>query len=227
MIEQAPIAKVMRSQINEAPYNPRRISEGNKKRLKKSLKEFGMVGDIVWNKRTGTLVSGHQRIAIMDGEVRGKDYEVEVRVVDLDEKQEAKLNVILNNSDTQGEYDFGAVKDLADSLGFDLSEAGFSLESLEVDFGFDTALDERAAQDIGDAKQHKLDSRASSQKAGANGEINATDANHADYGVVLVFESNAAKSSFVGKMGFAGNAKSVRADLFIATLRQKIEQGLL
>jgi hypothetical protein len=55
MILQAPTERIKRSQIDFAAYNPRRISEGNKKRLKKSLKEYGLVQDPIWNKRTGGL----------------------------------------------------------------------------------------------------------------------------------------------------------------------------
>lgn len=47
-------------------FNPRKISEDKKKSLARSLNEFGDLGVIVFNKRTGTLVSGHQRTSLMD-----------------------------------------------------------------------------------------------------------------------------------------------------------------
>ena len=114
MILQAPTERIKRSQIDFSSYNPRRISEGNKKRLKKSLKEFGLVQDPLWNKRTGRLVGGHQRVEIMDSEARGKDFEIDVKVVDLDDKAEAKLNVLLNNASAMGEFDFDAIKSLSE-----------------------------------------------------------------------------------------------------------------
>ena len=227
MIAQAPTQRILRSQIDFAYYNPRRISEGNKKRLKKSLKEFGLVQDPIWNKRSGRLVGGHQRIELMDSEAHKKDYELDVKVVDLDDDAEFRLNVILNNAGAQGEFDYQAISDAAKDFGVDLGDLGFSSEDLVVNFDFDSGLDPDAAEDIGEAKQHKLDVRAKHQQQGQDGEIGATDAKYSDFSFQLVFESNSEKSSWLGKLGFAGNSKAVKADLLIATLRQKIEQGLL
>jgi hypothetical protein len=225
MILQAPTERIKRLQIDFAAYNPRRISEGNKKRLKKSLKEFGLVQDPIWNKRTGRLVGGHQRVEIMDSEARGKNFEIDVKVVDLDDKAEAKLNVLLNNTSAMGEFDFDAIKSLSESFEIDLGEMGFSAQDLAVDFGFDSGMDASAAQDIGEAKQKKLDARAKGQKAGQAGEVGATDAKYSDFAFQVVFESNESKSTFLGKLGFAGNSKAVKADLLMAAIRSKIELG--
>jgi len=45
------------------PKNPRKISPDALDRLRKSLEQFGDLGGIVLNRRTGRLVGGHQRIA--------------------------------------------------------------------------------------------------------------------------------------------------------------------
>lgn len=56
-----------RSAIHFADYNPRKLSEESRKTLKRGIKKFGLVGGIVVNKRTGlTVVSGHQRLTVMD-----------------------------------------------------------------------------------------------------------------------------------------------------------------
>ena len=52
---------ILRSQIKEAPYNPRIIGEGAEKRLRAFIKKHGLFGTIIWNERTGNIVSGHQR----------------------------------------------------------------------------------------------------------------------------------------------------------------------
>ena len=49
--------------LSPAPYNPRRITAEAKRRLGTSLHEFGDIGGITWNRRTGHLVTGHQRVA--------------------------------------------------------------------------------------------------------------------------------------------------------------------
>lgn len=227
MIFQAPTQRIQRSQIDFAHYNPRRISEGNKKRLKQSLKEFGLVQDPIWNKRSGRLVGGHQRIEIMDSESRGKSYDIDVKVVDLDDQQEARLNVLLNNQGAQGEFDFEAVKLMAEEFQLDLGDMGFSPQDLAVDFGFDSGLDFEGSQDIGEAKQHKLEHRRKGQQAGQDGSVDATDAKYSDFSFQVVFESNSDKATFLGKLGFPGNASAVNAGLLMSAIRAKIELGTL
>lgn len=227
MIVQAPTETIKRLQIDFAAYNPRRISDGNRKRLRQSLKQFGLVQDPVWNRRTGRLVGGHQRIEIMDADAKGKDYDVLVKVVDLEDRDEAKLNVLLNNPGAQGEFDFEAIKGLAKDFQIDLGELGFSPQDLIVDFGMDSGLDNAVKTEIGEAKQHKLDSRAKHQSSGQNGEVDSTDSRYADFAFQMVFESNSEKSTFLGKLGFAGNSKAVKADVLMAAIRAKIELGML
>lgn len=59
--------ELKRSALHLAEYNPRTITDEEKKTLKRGIKKFGLVGGIVVNKQTGlTIVSGHQRISVMD-----------------------------------------------------------------------------------------------------------------------------------------------------------------
>ena len=85
--------KIKRSQIKFADYNPRIIDESNQKKLIKAIKENGLIEPLVWNKRTGVLVGGHQRLTAADKIYRKKDYDVPVAIIDVDEKTEKKLNV--------------------------------------------------------------------------------------------------------------------------------------
>ena len=48
------------------PYNPRIIGEGAEKRLRAFIKKHGLFGTIIWNERTGNIVSGHQRLKALD-----------------------------------------------------------------------------------------------------------------------------------------------------------------
>lgn len=50
------------SDLKEASYNPRWISDHRLKNLKSSIEKFGDLSGVVFNERTKTLVSGHQRI---------------------------------------------------------------------------------------------------------------------------------------------------------------------
>ena len=94
----------MRSEIDLDDFNPRTISDSNRKRLKKSIEKFGWIGAPVFNRRTGHIVGGHQRLSALDSLMGKADYELDVIEVDLSEREELKLNVALNNTDMQGDY---------------------------------------------------------------------------------------------------------------------------
>ena len=60
-----------------------------------------MVGGIVVNKRTGyTLVSGHQRLSVMDelqkynAETKDNDYHIRVDLIDVEEKEKKELLIL-------------------------------------------------------------------------------------------------------------------------------------
>ena len=52
-------------ELKAAEYNPRkdlRPGDAEYEKLKRSIQEFGYVEPVIWNKRTGTVVGGHQRL---------------------------------------------------------------------------------------------------------------------------------------------------------------------
>lgn len=53
------------SSLSVNPKNPRKISDDQLKRLKKSLEKFGDLSGIIFNVRTKKLVGGHQRIKVL------------------------------------------------------------------------------------------------------------------------------------------------------------------
>lgn len=58
------------TELNPNPKNPRKISAKKLKQLEKALAEFGDLSGIVFNKKTGQLISGHQRLkALGDAEI--------------------------------------------------------------------------------------------------------------------------------------------------------------
>lgn len=140
---------ITRDKIKTADYNPRLIDEDNLKKLTKGIREHGLVTPLVWNKRTGVLVSGHQRLAAADKIYRKKDYEVPVAIIDVDEKEEKTLNVQLNNPSMQGSWDLGALADLNadginwDDMGFNKADIEFMYDG-EVDFDGDVLDDEQS-----------------------------------------------------------------------------------
>src|SRR5688572_1371068 len=62
------VKRISISKVNPAPYNPRKdLQPGDPEyeKLKLSMAQFGCVEPLVWNKRTGNLVGGHQRFKIL------------------------------------------------------------------------------------------------------------------------------------------------------------------
>jgi DNA modification methylase len=135
----------------KAAWNPRRISSHDADQLEKSLRDFGCVQPIVWNRRTKTVLGGHQRLAVL------ARYGVErtpVSVVDLDPDRERVLNVVLNR--TGGEFDDDKLRELVEGLA---SSAPELLDGL----GF--TQDELRALEAGAGGLDELEKRATSTAA--------------------------------------------------------------
>lgn len=127
---------ISRDMIKNAPYNPRIMDAGAKKRLKRNIAKHGLVAALTWNKRTGNLVGGHQRLEQLDALEKSKDYELTVCVIDVDEREEAALNVQLNNPSMQGEWDLDKLANISEEFDLDLSDdLGFT--ETDIDFMFD------------------------------------------------------------------------------------------
>ena len=147
-VKQAEQITVKRSEIHAAPYNPRKITPEAAKLLKDNLKRVGLLGGIVWNQRTGNLVSGHQKMAQMDAINRydpdnpDTDYEFRVEVVDLPENEEKQQNLFMNNKNAQGVYDDDMLREMLSDSEVDYRFAGFDdfdMQLLGLDEGLEAA----------------------------------------------------------------------------------------
>lgn len=126
-----------RRDIKLADYNPRTISRDARQRLKSAMREVGLIQPLIWNRRTGVLVSGHQRLSLLDEMERytpggARSYTLEVAAVDLDERQERRMNVFLNNQSAMGEFDLEALNDMRLEFDIDAGDLGFSAADIEV-----------------------------------------------------------------------------------------------
>ena len=141
--------EMLRSEIKEAPYNPRIISEQSRKKLRGKIKEVGLLQPLVVNRRTGNLVSGHQRLATLDSLERGKDYQLDVSVIDVDEKVEKEMVVFFNNPSAMGEWNLDMLAEMNLDAGIDFGDMGF--EKYDIDLLFDG--DSRFAQIFPDEEE--------------------------------------------------------------------------
>ena len=122
-----------------AKYNPRKdLKPGDPEyeKLKRSIEQFGYVEPVIWNRTTGNVVGGHQRLKVlMDSGVT----EVECVVVELSPEKEKALNVALNK--ISGDWDKDKLALLITDLqgsDFDVSITGF--DPAEIDDLFKETL---------------------------------------------------------------------------------------
>lgn len=127
--------------INPAPYNPRvelQPGDAQYEALKNSLGRFGLVEPLVVNRKTGNLISGHQRLNIL--KAQGIE-EAEVIVADLDEEAEKAANIAMNK--IEGEWDYDKLDEIFE--GMDREELKFTgFEPGEVASMYEEALEEEA-----------------------------------------------------------------------------------
>lgn len=139
--QSAAVELVWRSSLKEHPLNPRKLSANAQKKLRASVKEIGVMDTPVFNRQTGNIVGGHQRLhtidflekfAITEDGVKN-DYQVEVSVVDMTPEQEARALVRLNNQNLQGSWDAELLAELGKQVSFE--EMGF--ERIDLEFILD------------------------------------------------------------------------------------------
>lgn len=145
------IKKIKINQLKEANYNPRIKLEpvdDAYKRIKASIEEFGCIDPIIVNTRNMTVIGGHQRLSIL----KELGYEeIECVLVNLDERQEKRLNLSLNKN--SGYWDNFKLEELFKEL--ELSEeellaTGFTtseIDNINVDFIQDLLDDEYSTVD--------------------------------------------------------------------------------
>lgn len=198
-LENYDVQEMARDQLTAAAYNPRQISDAEKSQLKAALKRHGLVEPMVWNKRTGNLVSGHQRIAIMDTLMGTKDYRLSMSVIDVDEKREKELNVLLNNTHAMGSFDLNLLKSVFEDPDVSVAGAGFSQSDMMQMFG-ESIFTNRSAdlQDFSDT----LAKIAGQYDAIATKNRKKSDTEHF---LVFVFRSGEQVSKFLSDNGLEDN----------------------
>lgn len=155
-------AKKKLTDLIPADYNPRKdLKSGDSEyeKLKRSLNEFGYVEPIIWNKQTGNVVGGHQRLKVLKADGIKK---VDCVVIDFDEEKEKALNVALNK--ISGDWDndkLGLLITDLQAADFDVSLTGFDEseiadlldnndEAQDDNFDVDSELDKPTFSKAGD-----------------------------------------------------------------------------
>jgi len=188
---------IKRSQIKNAPYNPRKITKKERDNLYKLLDNHKLVDDLVWNIRTGNLVSGHQRLTWIDLKAREKglkDFNLKINKIDVDLKEEKEINVGMNNESAMGKYDVDLLGSLIEEIDYDL--AGFDDKSIDTLLGgFDPEMLndddlQKRADDYDEGIAHRKRMQKASQKT-----------NNIDYYSCLVFKDESNRQEFFALLG--------------------------
>lgn len=219
--------EITRSQIIPAPYNPRIISSEGRASLKRGIKKFGVIGGLVWNRTTTYLVSGHQKLAILD-EMNKYDgteqtnYRVKVEAIEVDVKTEKELNILFNNPNVQGEWDNDKLRSLIPDIDYmdaGLTEADLASIGVEIDA---LGIDDIAA-DIAEL-QRPYEERKAAVKEAKRQIKEQTEAKAQEHfsHVTLTFDSYAAKSAFMLRFGYQPMETYIKGEIF-AEMIERVE----
>ncbi|MCT4143005.1 DNA methylase [Elizabethkingia anophelis] len=135
-IKQSETRTILRSSFSFSDYNPRTISDDARKKLKANIKKNGIIGGLVVNEQTGSLVSGHQRVSIADEvnkydpETGKNDYEIKVEIVNVDLKTEKELNIFFNSKSVMGEMDYAKLALMIPDIDVDIA----GLDDVDMSF---------------------------------------------------------------------------------------------
>ena len=118
--------KLKLEDLKPAPYNPRKIDDKSKKALFESIKKFGDISGIVWNKTTGNLVCGHQRLEVLkqkypdlkivDNVIIAGGKKFPIRIVEWDIETEKLANIAAYSQYVAGEFDYPKLDDILGEL---------------------------------------------------------------------------------------------------------------
>lgn len=228
------IVEVKRSEIHPADYNPRKIDEQGKRMLKRSMKQFGVVGGIIVNSQTGnTIVGGHQKVAILDEMYKypDNDYSLRVEMISVDRKTEKTLNIALNNGNISGQWDYDALARLVPDI--DYQDAGLTAADLNI-IGCDFLLQTEEENSIADAledmmapvTEQKEAEKAAKQMERAEKVAHMKDvkqqvkeaaqkqAQDMDAYLMLSFDTFETKAAFCERFGYDPYAKFIKGEIF-------------
>lgn len=191
------VETINRADILNAEYNPRIMDKESKKRLKKNLKENGLVSAITWNRRTKHICGGHMRLEQLDALEKNQDYSLDVCVVDVDEQTEAKLNVILNNPSVQGDWDLDKLAEMTEAFDIDFQDMGFTQLDIEFMYDGDDRFVEMFETPEADEVKQGL---AEVKEARAKGKERMQENNNINFYSVIVFEDEEQKKEFYRKI---------------------------
>lgn len=226
------IEKVKRKDIKKAPYNPRKIDETNQRKLKKYIRKKKLLSPaIIINKTTGNLVSGHQRIAVLDSLAKEKDYELTASIVELTPEEEVEANIKLNSQNLSGEWDSEKLFQVVNEFNLDFSkdldfpEEEIDLLMAEVQDSF--LLDHEEEEIYSEYQQANMASlkeakdKYKAQMVEKNKDGTSEYIDNVNNSVTFIFKSNSEKADFMKRVGKSNDEQYLPASILKEIYGQK------
>jgi hypothetical protein len=206
------LTTIKRSQITDWPGAPlHELTIHARARLKASIRLSTLVLPLLWNKQTGHLVDGHQRLALLDelagrhplpgGEGRGegepKDYLLQVVPLDISRDAELRLALVLNNPSAMAAWHIPGLEAAVRELKGDIEATGFDHVELQV-----LCDSDEMAGIFAVAKDHHKSTAAELEgikKRRAEAKLKNQEKDQTEFYTVLVFKNNAELEAFYQK----------------------------
>lgn len=227
---------IKRSQINFAPYNPKKHSKEQIAEQRRNIKRVGFLGGIVWNEVTGNLVSGHKRTMSLDlihgyDGTPGTDYDIKVEKVQLDEKTEKEQNVYMDAPGTNTQQDADLLALMLPDI--DYKSAGLTDEDVSL-IGIDYLLRteeegslakelEKTMSPVNEQREEEKEQKQleKAAKIAHMKEVKAQvkeesqkKAEDMDAYLMLSFDNFEAKAAFMERFGYGRYEKFIKGETF-------------
>lgn len=205
------IKRMKLDKLRPAAYNPRialKPGDPEFEKLKNSIETFGNVEPIVWNKRSGNVVGGHQRLSVLKelGET-----ETDVSVVDLSDADEKLLNVALNK--IKGDWDYDRLSELLKQFEpGDVKLSGFSAQEVAILCADANAAASAVIEDVAPVEDYEEAEEQESETARstANGS-GVYDFDGASWVVCMVFPDPVSATDWLTARGYPAAKPGTRS----------------
>lgn len=214
-----------RRDVHNAIYNPRKINPDARSKLQDNLERVGLLEPLVWNKRTGNLVSGHQRISILDALEGSDNYKLDVSIVDLSLTEEKAQNIFFNNYTAQGEFDVEMLGELFAEQGVNHESSGFTageMQFLFADTSWEAQLSPSYSLEMAsEATQESAEEIADIKQARKEHKVAGRARDTTDFVVNIVFGDEARVAEFIEALGLTAGTRIVDGAMLTRRLGAK------
>ena len=222
-IKQSETVVIKRSEINFAPYNPRKVNPHVVEELKKNFRKVGFLGGIVYNSITGNLVGGHKRVEALDliYDYPTNDYDIKVEKVEFDDKTEKEQNIFLNNKRVQGEMDYELLAELLPDIDIENTGLGdYDIQMIQTIVpDFTLGNNETILEDMQELKKPYEDKKAHVKELKKSLHKQNSDKQTPSY-FTVTFKDYNSKAEFLEQIGINGDDVFIVAENFLDKLNE-------